>query len=149
MKFNIKIEYDGKNYVALCSNLIGCYTQSNTEEGVKQTIREAISLYILNYEQRYEPFQPEPEMPQLHYHIKFKKISSEELANILEKLNYKLDIITKNFLLFRKLEFPFYRIIIPNVEELSPNILKKIFGEKNITQTYSIDKRNNIRYQHG
>jgi predicted RNase H-like HicB family nuclease len=149
MKFHIRIEYDGKNYVGLCTNLIGCYAQSDTEDGIKQSIQDAISLYILNYEQRYEPFNPEPDIPQLNYHIKFKKISSEELSNILEKLNYNLDINTKNFLLFRKLDFPFYRIIIPNCDELSPIIIKKIFGDKNTTQISSIINKDNIQYHHG
>ena len=149
MKFNITIEHDGNNFVAYCNNLIGCYAQSKTENSVKQLIQETISLYISNYEQRSEPFNPSSEEPQLNYQIRFKRFSAEQLRNILIKSNYVLDHITSNILLFRKIDFPFHRMAIPNINNLSPIIIKKIFGEANVTIVRTDRIRENVKYRQG
>ena len=146
MKFDVHIEFDGTNYIAYCINLIGCYAQSQTEYAVRQMIQEAVALYIDSYRQRYEPINPEMDIPQLDFQIKFKRISSEQLSNILIKLNYNLDLINDKFLLFRQTDFPFYRIVIPNVTNLSPIIVKKLFGEKNVI-LLSFKKREKMKFR--
>jgi len=132
MRFQIRIEFDGKNYVASCGNLTGCYVQSESEEAVRNLIEDAIYMYRENYLKRHEPLLPGKDTPQLNHRIKFRKISSNQLSAILKRERYRLDIATEQVLLFRMIEFPFNRLLIPNTKELSPMIIQKIFGEQNV-----------------
>ena len=132
MKFDIKILFDNEWFIGYSPGLLGCYVQDTSEMKVKKLIEKAIKIYIENYSQRYEPLIPEEEAPQINMKIKYTQISSEQLATILKKLGYNLEFGNDEFLLFRKKDFPFYRLLIPNVERISHQIILHIFGAKNV-----------------
>jgi predicted RNase H-like HicB family nuclease len=132
MKFEIKILYDNEWFIGYCPNLIGCYVQGTSDAQIKKLIEKAIKLYVANYEQRYEPLIPEEDSPQLDLKIKYNRINSFQLTAILKKFGYNLDYYSEDILLFRKKDFPFYRLIIPNSDHISDQIILRIFGPKNV-----------------
>jgi predicted RNase H-like HicB family nuclease len=132
MNFEIKILFDNECFIGYCPKLLGCYVQGSSETKVKSLIKAAIQLYLANYEQRYEPLIPEDDSPQLDLKIKYTRISASQLTDILKKLDYNLDYYSEDLLLFRKKDFPFYRLIIPNTDRISDQIILRIFGSKNV-----------------
>ena len=55
-EFTIVIEKDEDGrYIAICPALQGCYTEGETEEEVKELIRDAIRLHIESRRDRNEP----------------------------------------------------------------------------------------------
>jgi predicted RNase H-like HicB family nuclease len=147
MKFDIKIIYDNEWFIGYCPNLIGCYVQGSSEQQIKKTIEKAIKLYISNYEQRYEPLVPEPDSPQLDVKIKYNRINTFQLTAILKKFGYNLDYYSEDLLLFRKKDFPFYRLIIPNSDHISDQIILRIFGSKNVMHLAENQKYSRINDQ--
>jgi predicted RNase H-like HicB family nuclease/DNA-binding XRE family transcriptional regulator len=46
MKYHFKIHKEGKGFWAECLELVGCMTQANTMEELKQNMQEALNLFI-------------------------------------------------------------------------------------------------------
>ena len=132
MNLKIKIENDTKFLVGFFPEVSGCYVQGRSMHEVQNLLKDALELYQKNYKQRREPFDPEPDVPKFNKKITFTKISSKQLTKVLNQLSYNLDNSDDNFLLFRNKQFPFDRILIPNRPQLSPIIIKKLFGDKNV-----------------
>jgi hypothetical protein len=59
-------------------------------------------------------------------------LSANQLENIFRQFNYNKELTNNFFYLYRKADFPFDRILIPNSPDLSPVIIKKLFGTNNV-----------------
>ncbi len=132
MKIIVKKEFDGRSYIGSCENLPSCYVQSESSEGVVIELRKAIELYRKSYTKRNQALPTSYDFPIIDRKIRFNRISSNQLAKILIKNNYHLETQDSDSLLFINSNFPFNRIHIPNISELSPKIISKIFGKENI-----------------
>ena len=143
MKFSIKIEFDGNKVIGFVPKLSACYVQAAKIQDIAALMKMAIGIYKDNYESRREPFSPEIERPKINHKIKFQTISANQLANILRRFSYKNEFANNYFILFRKTVFPFDRIILPNTNDISPLIIRKLFGVDNVTVIRS--EKNNFR----
>ena len=132
MKIIVKKEFDGKNYIGSCENLPSCYVQSPSSEELIIELRKAVELYRKSYSKRNQGLPSSYDFPIIDRKIRFNKISSRQLAKILFKNHYHIESKESDSLLFLNSNFPFNRIHIPNVSELSPMIISKIFGKENI-----------------
>ncbi|RMH65256.1 MAG: type II toxin-antitoxin system HicB family antitoxin [Calditrichaeota bacterium] len=132
MKVIIKKEYDGTRYVGSCENLPGCFTQSHSAEELMILMRRAIELYRKSYADRQQPLPQGSDFPYLDKKIRFHKISAAQLTGLLQKSGYHLEHQDDGLLLFRKMRFPFNRLVIPNASEISPLIISKIFSKENV-----------------
>lgn len=132
MKIIVKKEFDGKNYIGSCENLPSCYVQSTLSENLVIELRKAIELYRKSYSKRNQSLPTAYDFPIIDRKIRFNKISSIQLADVLLRNNYHFESKDSDSLLFINSNFPFNRIHIPNVSELSPLIISKIFGKENI-----------------
>jgi predicted RNase H-like HicB family nuclease len=139
MKFSVKIEFDGKYVVGYVPQLAGCYAQAFKIQDLSPLMKFAIEMYRDNYKMRMEPFTPETEKPKFKESIKFNSMSADQLGSYLRKYAYTRESSNKYFHLYRKSSFPFDRIIIPNSSEISPLIIKKLFGAENVTVIKSQD----------
>ncbi len=133
MKFSVKIEFDGKYVVGYVPQLSGCYAQALKIQDLSPLMRLAIETYRDNYKLRMEPFSPEVEKPKFKESLKITSINADQLGNYFRKNSYIRESSNKYFQLYRKSQFPFDRILIPNVNKISPLILKKLFGAENVT----------------
>lgn len=132
MKFSVKIEFDGKYVVGYVPNLSGCYVQALKIQDITPLMKMAIETYRDNYKLRMEPFSPEKERPKFNQPIKIQKLGAEQLGTFFRKNSYNREASNKYFHLYRKSIFPFDRILIPITNEISPLILKKLFGSENV-----------------
>jgi hypothetical protein len=133
MKFSVKIEFDGKYVVGYVPNICGCYVQALKIQDITPLMKLAIETYRDNYKLRMEPFSPESEKPKFNIKIKIQNINSDQLGGFFRKNNYTRESSNKYFHLYRKSQFPFDRILIPNSKYISQLILKKLFGSENVT----------------
>lgn len=133
MKFSVKIEFDGKYVVGYVPQISGCYVQALKIQDLTPLMKLAIEIYRENYKLRMEPFTPESERPKFKDSIKISNINADQLGNYFRKNSYTKESSNKYFHLYRKTQFPFDRILIPNAKHISPLILKKLFGAENIT----------------
>jgi hypothetical protein len=133
MKFSVKIEFDGKYVVGYIPNICGCYVQALKIQDISPLMKLAIEMYRDNYKFRMEPFSPEKEKPKFNQPIKVTIIDTEKLGTFFRKHLYSRETSNRYFQLYRKTQFPFDRILIPNVKILSPLILKKLFGSENVS----------------
>jgi len=133
MKFSVKIEFDGKFVVGYIPNMSGCYVQALKIQDITALMKLAIETYRDNYKLRMEPFTPEAERPKFNESIKITNIDSEQLGKYFRHNSYTRESSNKYFHLYRKAQFPFDRILIPNVKNVSPIIVKKLFGAENVT----------------
>ncbi len=132
MKIIVKKEFDGKNYIGSCENLPSCYVQSHSSEALVIELRKAIEMYRKSYSKRNQTLPTSYDFPIIDRKIRFNTISSNQLTKILIKNNYHFESKDSNSLLFINSSFPFNRIHVPNIPELSPMIISKIFGKENI-----------------
>jgi predicted RNase H-like HicB family nuclease len=132
MKIIVKKEFDGKNYVGSCENLPSCYAQASSSEQLIVELRKAIELYRKSLVSRNQPLPNSFDMPVIDRKIRFHTISSEQLSSILLKTNYHLEYRDDKSFLFKNNGFPFNRIHIPAVTQLSPMIMSKLFGKENV-----------------
>lgn len=133
MKYSVKIEFDGKYVVGYVPNICGCYVQALKIQDISPLMKLAIEMYRDNYNIRMEPFSPESEKPKFKQTIKITNISTEQLGIFFRKNQYSRETSNRYFQLYRKTQFPFDRILIPNVKIISPLILKKLFGAENVS----------------
>lgn len=133
MKFAVKIEFDGKYVVGYVPDIGACYIQALNIKDITPLMKMAIEIYRDNYKMRMEPFTPEREKPKFKEFIQFSSIDSEKLGSHFRKNSYTCESSTKYFHLYRKSQFPFDRILIPNVKDISPLIVKKLFGAENVS----------------
>ena len=139
MKFSVKIEFDGKFVVGYIPNMGGCYVQALKIQDISPLMKFAIETFRDNYKLRMEPFTPEPERPKFNKSIKISNIDSEQLGKFFRQNTYSRESSNKYFHLYRKAQFPFDRILIPNAKSISPLIVKKLFGTNNVTVIKSED----------
>lgn len=132
MKIIVKKEFDGKNYVGSCENLPSCYAQASSSEDLIVELRKAIELYRKSLVSRNQPLPNSFDAPVLDRKIRFHTISSDQLSAILIKSNYHLEYSDDKSLLYINSGFPFNRVHIPRVKELSPMLVGKLFGKENI-----------------
>ena len=132
MKLSVKIEFSGKVVVGFVPKLGGCYVQADKIQEIASLMKLAIEAYRENYKSRMEPFSPDTEHPKINHKIQFHTISSNQLGNIFRQYNYIRELNTNLFQLYRKGDFPFDRIVIPNSPNVSPLIVEKIFGSDNV-----------------
>ena len=132
MKIIVKKEFDGKNYIGSCENLSSCYAQTDNSENLVIELRKAIEIYRKSYASRNQSLANTFDTPVIDKKIRFHTISSEQLVNILLKTNYRIDYHDHHAVLLINIRFPFNRIHLPKVEELSPMIMTKIFGTENV-----------------
>lgn len=133
MKLSVKIEFDGKYVVGYIPTLSACYVQALKIQDITPLMKHAIETYRDNYKLRMEPFSPEKEKPKFNLKLKIQSLSSEQLGTFFKKQSYSRESSNKYFHLYRRSSFPFDRILIPNVKQISPLILKKLFGSENVT----------------
>lgn len=133
MKDTIRIEQCGQCYIGYFSNIPGCYVQGKTKEETHQLLNEALTLFIRNYKDRHEFVYMESDAPILNQKIKYRKLSAKNLARVLKNFNYHLDLSNEKFVILRETEFPFRRLLIPNVTDLNYELVCKIFGKSNVT----------------
>jgi len=133
MKFSVKIEFDGKFVVGFIPNMGGCYVQALKIQDISALMKLAIEAFRDNYKLRMEPFHPEKERPKFNESIKINNIDSEQLGKYFRHNTYARESSNKYFHLYRKAQFPFDRILIPNAKNISPLIVKKLFGANNVT----------------
>ena len=132
MKIIVKKEFDGKNFVGSCENLPSCYTQASSAEELIVELRRAIELYRKSLVSRNQPIPNSFDMPVLDKKIRFHTISSEQLTSILLKSHYHLEYNDDKSILFLNTKFPFNRIHIPRVSQVSPLLITKLFGKENV-----------------
>ena len=132
MKIIVKKEFDGKYYIGSCENLPGCYAQADSSEKLLIELRKAIELYRKSYINRSQPLPNTFDAPVIDRKIRFNKISTSQLIKIFERSNYHIESTDNDSILMINSNFPFNRIHIPDVDELSPLIVSKIFGKENI-----------------
>ena len=132
MKIIVKKEFDGKYYVGSCENLPSCYVQTNSSDELVIELRKAIEIYRKSYSKRNQTLPVSYDYPIIDRKIRFNKISSNQLTKVLLKNNFHFESKDSESLLLINSNFPFNRIHIPNVDELSPMIVSKIFGKENI-----------------
>jgi hypothetical protein len=133
MKYSVKIEFDGKHVVGYVPQISGCYVQALKIQDLTPLMKYAIETYRDNYKLRMEPFSPEVERPKFNEPLKITGLDADQLGNYFRKNSYIRESTNKYFQLYRKSQFPFDRILIPNVKRISPLILKKLFGAENVT----------------
>ena len=132
MKIIVKKEFDGKNYVGSCENLPSCYAQASSSEELIVELRKAIELYRKSLVSRNQQLPNSFDMPVVDRKIRFHTISSDQLSTILIKSNYHLEYSDDKSLLFINSGFPFNRVHIPQVKQLSPMLVSKLFGKENV-----------------
>jgi len=133
MKISIKKEFDGILYAGSCENVPSCYVQAKNPETITKFMKHALELYKKNCEQRYQTMPNEPEKPILDIKIKFSTLSTNQLIIILKRQNYHVEYSDNISVLLLNSNFPFNRIHLPQTDQLSPIIVKKIFSEQNTT----------------
>ncbi len=131
MKIILKKEFDGQVYVASCENVPGCYTQSSSEEEVRLKVQRALAILKTNCQEHNQPFPVGQDHPIINMRLRFNKISTDQLVRILQQHHYHLEYINEESVLLANTVFPFNRIHLPRSTNLSPLLVKKIFGEKN------------------
>jgi len=131
MKISVDKEYDGKYYVACCTNVPGCYVQSERSGSLNNDLQYALEVYLKNCVQRNQPFPNEQDRPVIDVRIRFEVLSSAQLIKIMKRYNYHVDYQDPTSVLLLNSEFPFNRIHIPNTEDISPLIIRRIFGREN------------------
>jgi len=131
MKISVEKEFDGHYYVACCTNVPGCYLQSENPENLDIDLEYGLEVYLENCLKRNHPFPNESDKSVLDVRIRFETISSEQLVKIFKRYHYYVDHHDNRIILFLNSEFPFNRVLIPNVVSISPLIIRKIFGKAN------------------
>jgi len=142
MKIIIKKEFDGQMYVGSCDNVPGCYTQSISEQELRQRIQKALLLIKKSCKEKNQPFPMGADRPILDLKIRFKELSTDQLVKILENYSYHLEYIDDESVLLTNTEFPFNRIHLPRSSNLSPLFVEKIFGKEN---TMWVGDRKNLK----
>ena len=132
MKIIVKKEFDGQNYIGSCENLTSCYTQANNPEDLVANLRKAIELYRKSYENKSQTLPDTFDLPVLDRKIRFNKISTGQLLQVLLKHHYKIEFQEENSILLANSKFPFNRIHLPVSNNLSPIIISKLFGKENV-----------------
>jgi predicted RNase H-like HicB family nuclease len=131
MKISVEKEFDGKFYVVCCTNVPGCYMQTDHPENLKNELKYGLEIYLENCLKRNQPFPNEMDRPVLDVRIRFETITAEQLIKIFKRYHYYVDYSDNRVILFLNSEFPFNRILIPNSESISPLIISRIFGKTN------------------
>ncbi|MBD3223472.1 MAG: hypothetical protein GF313_02005 [Caldithrix sp.] len=133
MKIIIKKLFDGSQYIAYCENLTNCYAQAKHAEELQGLIKRAIVLYKDYMEQRGQTLDEEPEHPIIKQNIKFDRLSSEQIGAIFKRHNYYVEYADNQSILMQNSDYPFNHVHLPNVNEISPIIVKQIFGKENVS----------------
>jgi predicted RNase H-like HicB family nuclease len=131
MKISVEKEFDGVYYVACCTNVPGCYMQSNQPVDLDDDLEYGLEIYLENCLKRNQAFPNETDKPVLDVRIRFETISAEQLIKIFKRYHYYVDYKDHRVILFLNSEFPFNRVLIPNSEFVSPLIISRIFGKPN------------------
>lgn len=131
MKISLEKEYDGHYWIASCTNVPGCYVQSENPDFIVEKLKSALEVYLKNCVQRNQPFPNERDRPVLDIRLRFDRISSDQLIKIFKRFNYHLDYQDEQSVLVLNSEFPFNRVHFPRSNNLSPLIIRRIFGQKN------------------
>ena len=143
MKISVEKEFDGRFYVASCTNVPGCYMQVKSPENLDLELEYALQVYLENCLKRNQPFPNELDRPVLDVRIRFETISSNQLIKIFKRYHYYVDYEDFRVILFVNSEFPFNRILIPNIETMSPLIISRIIGKENTNYIGSSELRLN------
>ncbi|MEJ2543946.1 MAG: type II toxin-antitoxin system HicB family antitoxin [Calditrichaceae bacterium] len=131
MKISVEKEFDGVHYVACCTNVPGCYLQSDNPEELNNDLEYGLEVYLENCLKRNQPFPNETDKPVLDVRIRFETISAEQIIKIFKRYHYYVDHQDNQVVLFLNSEFPFNRVLISNRESISPLIISRIFGKAN------------------
>ena len=131
MKISVEKEFDGRYYVACCTNVPGCYIQTQNQEIINIELEYALQAYLENCLKRNQPFPNDLDKPVLDISIRFDKVSSDQLIKIFKRYHYYVDYSDNRVILFLNSEFPFNRVLIPNNDSISPVIVSRIFGKEN------------------
>ncbi len=132
MKIIVKKEFDGQNHVGSCENLTSCYTQANNPEDLISNLRKAIELYRKSYENKSQTIPDLYDSPVIDKKIRFNKISTAQLVQVLIKQHFRIEFQEENSILLCNSKFPFNRIHLPDTNNLSPVIISKLFGKENV-----------------
>jgi hypothetical protein len=133
MKYQIEIVHDGTLWIAFSASFSGCFVQSAKKEELAGMMQQAMMAFRQSFTEHNEPFAPDSSIPSMRHHLTFRKMSANQLVKILKMEHYRVDHSDEQFLIFRNIEFPFNRVLVPNSNKLSPVIIRKIFGERNVT----------------
>lgn len=132
MKISLEKEYDGKLHVACCTNVPGCYVQSENRDDLETELQYALEIYLKNCLDRNQPFPNEPDRPVIDIRIRFERISSLQLCKIFKRFHYHVEYADDRYVLVLNSNFPFNRVIFPNSLSISPLIIKRIVGAENV-----------------
>ena len=132
MKVIIKKEFDGQNYIGSCENLTSCYTQADNPDDLTANLRKAIELYRKSYANKNQTLSDSFDLPVIDKKIRFNKVSTLQLVQVLIKLHYRVEFQEENSVLLTNSKFPFNRIHLPVSKSLSPVIIAKLFGKENL-----------------
>lgn len=131
MKIVIKKKFDGNVYVGSCENIPGCYIQTRQESDISAKIRRALMLIKKNCDERNQPFPSGHDQPIFDIRIRFDELPSEQLVKFFEHQKYHLEYIDEESLILLNASYPFNRVHLPRVRNVSPLLVQKIFGEEN------------------
>lgn len=135
MKIVIKKEFDGTWYHAFCENIPGIYVQTLQEQELNTKMKRALTLIRNNCDSHRQPFPSGFDKPLFDIRIRFDKLTTDQLVKFFENQKYHVDYIDQESVILVNASYPFNRIHLPRVSQLSPLLVQKIFGEQNTIYT--------------
>lgn len=134
MKILIKKEFDGQMYIGSCENIPNCYVQSLNPDDLTNKLKKALLILKRHCEDRHLAFPLGHDRPLLNLKIRFDQLSTEHIIKIFERNNYHQVYFDEDSVLLMNSEFPFNRVHLPRTAQLSPLLVRKLFGENNAIQ---------------
>lgn len=131
MKISITKEFDGQYYIASCDNLPGCYVQCRNEDELLPAVKRAIQIIKRNCQKRNQELPSGKDEPLFDVRVKFEQIATNSLITFFKRHNYHVEYADNQSVLLLNSGFPFNRIHLPMSNNLSPLIVKRIFGPQN------------------
>ncbi len=131
MKIVVKKEFDGQHFVAFCENVPGVYVQSETRSLLDDRLKKALKLLKHLYQQKNQNFPIGTDKPIFDVKIKFNSLATEKLLPLFKKKNYHVEYRDKDSIVLLNSSFPFNRVHLPVTRQLSPIIVRKLFGPQN------------------
>lgn len=131
MKIILKEEHDGRCFIGSCHNIPGCFFQAESKDALHEGLLKGLNIIKQNCDQRNQEFPEGKEQPFFDIRIRFNTLSTDQLVKFFLSHNYHLEFIDQDSVLLLNSNFPFNRVYLPRVKNLSFLLVEKIFGKKN------------------